>query len=179
MSKDSDETKILLDADVIRNFIDGEKLDLLPKIFPNSFCIIDRVKNELCKSAKLKPVIETFIKRHKINQIKFPEHNYEFLHEYAILTSTKHNPKGDGESACLAYARFNNTYISSSNLSDVAEYCKEYGIRNIPTMDLLEEALKKKLITEKSVDVFLCKSILKGDKLPAKTWKEYVKLIKK
>ena len=41
-------TKIVLDADVINHFVRGNRLSLLPKIFPEyQFVVLDVVKKEL------------------------------------------------------------------------------------------------------------------------------------
>ena len=41
-------TKIVLDADVINHFVRGNRLSLLPKIFPDyQFIVLDVVKKEL------------------------------------------------------------------------------------------------------------------------------------
>lgn len=177
MSKEEDKTKILLDADVIINFINGNKLSLLAKIFPNRFCIIDRVKIELSKRNSAKIIVDNFIQTEKIEEISFPDTDYEILREYSILVSTEYG-LGDGESACLAYARFRATYISSSNLADVSKYCKEHNIKNIPTMELLREAMRKRIMTEHEIDVFIQNCLSKGDRLPARNWKDYEKVSK-
>lgn len=169
---EEDKTKILLDADVVINFINGEKLDLLVKIYPNRFCLLDRVKAELYKRRETKEEVEKILKTKEIEEIKFPDDDMEILFEYGSLISER---LGDGESACLAFARFRKKYISSSNIKDVHNYCKQYGIKNIPTMELLREALNKKLMTIKAVNEFIKKCIEKDSKLPAKSWDEYLK----
>lgn len=176
MNNPDDKTKILLDADVIRNFLSGEKLNILCKIFPRRFCIIDRVREELFRSKNLKGKIEKFILEEQIEIIKFPDDDMDIVFEYAKLLSYG---LGDGESACLSFARYRKKYISSSNLKDVANYCREHSITNIPTMELLKIAKNKNLLTENEINVFLSKCINDGHKLPSKTWKEYEKKMSK
>ncbi len=173
MSAEEDKTKILLDADVVINFIKGEKLDLLVKIYPNRFCLLDRVKTELYKRRETKEAVEILLETKSIEDVTFPEDDMDILFEYGRLKSDR---LGDGESACLAFARFRKKYISSSNIKDVHNYCKQYGIKNIPTMELLREALNKKLMTIKAVNEFIKKCIEKDSKLPAKSWDEYLRL---
>jgi hypothetical protein len=45
--------------------------------------------------------------------------------------------KGDGESACIAYVRYSNDIIGSSNLSDVKNYCNLHSIDLLTTMDFV------------------------------------------
>lgn len=173
MITEEDKTKILLDADVVINFIKGDKPDLIAKIYPGRFCLLDRVKAELYKRKETKEEVEKILKTKAIEEIKFPEEDMDILFEYGSL---KREGLGDGESACMAIARYKKTYIASSNIKDVHEYCKKHGIKNIPTMEMLREALNKKLISTKAVNEFITKCIEKDSKLPANSWEEYEKM---
>src|SRR5665647_2041324 len=116
-----------------------------------------------------------FIKTENIQEIGFPDSDMDIVFEYGRLIR---DGLGDGESACLAFARYRKTYISSSNLKDVLNYCKTNGIKNIPTMEVLREALAKNILTENEIDMFIGKCISKGERLPAKNWGEYIILDK-
>ena len=83
---------------------------------------------------------------------------------------------GEGESACMAVARFEKEYIASSNLKDIKAYCSEHGIIYYTTMDLLVEAINKKIMTEKECDQFINDVKAKGSRLPCNTMKEYLKM---
>ena len=61
MAKKSNDPKILLDCDVIIHFIKAGKQLLLPKIFPERFVILDKVKAELDKHKSSKTSIDNFI----------------------------------------------------------------------------------------------------------------------
>ncbi len=166
------EPKILLDSDVIRNFISGNKINILHKIFPKRFCILDRVKNELLRSKSLVIPVTDFINNSKIEEIIFPEKNRDILYEYSELL---YSGLGDGESACLAVARFYRKYIASSNLKDVKQYCEKHGIINYPTLEILHHAKINNIMSERDIDIFLNEAISKGRKLPFSTYKEYLK----
>jgi heterodisulfide reductase subunit A-like polyferredoxin len=175
MGKEFEEPKILLDADVIRNFISGGAINKLAKIFPNRLCILDIVKNELLRSKSLVQPVNDFITNSKIEEIIFPDDNYEILFEYSKLQSEKYGRLGDGESACLAVARFEKKYIASSNLKDIILYCKEHKIKNYPTFEILHEAKIKGIMTEKEIDTFINTAKSKGRKLPYDSYKEFLK----
>jgi predicted nucleic acid-binding protein len=172
MESKEKEPKILLDSDVIRNFISGNKINILHKIFPKRFCILDRVKKELLRSKSLIKPVTDFIRNGKIEEIIFPEENRDILYEYSKLMS---DGLGDGESACLAVARFDRKFIASSNLKDVKQYCEEHGITNFPTLEILHHAKINNIMSEKEIDIFLYEAIRKGSKLPFSTYKEYLK----
>ena len=172
MDRAGEEPKVLLDSDVIRNFISGKKIDVLARIFPNRLCIVDIVKKELIRSKKLETIVAEFIKKNRIEEIPFPENDYDILFEYAKLVSDK---LGEGESACLAIARYKKKYIASSNLKDVKQYCKTYGIKNYPTFDILHIARTNRIMTEKEINNFIEEAIRDGRKLPYRTYMEYLK----
>ena len=93
--------KIVLDADVIIHFSKGERLYMLPKIFPSyDFVVLDFVRDEL-RGANRQEVDRQEELLQNIRIIEFDPQG-EMLHEYLALTATR----GKGESACMAYCRF-------------------------------------------------------------------------
>lgn len=174
MSENKDQEKILLDSDVIRHFIKGDRLLYLPKIFPNRLIIVDIVKDELCRSHSIATTVNNFISFTKVELMTFPS-DITIKKEFARLIKMGF---GEGESACMAVARFNKQIIASSNLKDIKVYCKENSIKYITTMDVLVEALENKIMDETECDYFIYNVKLKGSKLPCDTIKEYVNKFK-
>ncbi len=170
MSK-KNEPNILLDSDVVRHFLNGNRIHQLSAIFPNRFVMLDKVKNELCRSKGLVTPVTNFLSMFKIPVITFPAKG-EIIKEYAILMKKF----GEGESACMAVARFENEFIASSNLKDIKAYCNQHGIVYYTTMDLLVEAMNKKIMTEAECDQFINDVKTKGSRLPCNTMKEYAKM---
>ena len=93
----------------------------------------------------------------------------EILQEYYRLKSKF----GKGESACMAYCRFNHDVIGSSNLKDILDYCIENGIVYLTTLDFIAEAYRKKILTEQECDYFLYMADSKG-KIPYKSIVAYI-----
>ncbi len=170
MSK-KNEPSILLDSDVVRHFLNGGRIHQLSAIFPNRFVMLDKVKDEMCRSKGLVTPVTNFLSMFKIPVVSFPM-NGDIIKEYARLTKMF----GEGESACMAVARFQNDFIASSNLKDIKAYCTQYGITYYTTMDILVEALNKKILTEKECDDFITDVKAKGSKLPCNTIQEYLKI---
>lgn len=168
MNKKTTDPQILLDADVIRHFLNGGRIFDLPKIFPNQFVILDIVKDELIRSKSLKQSVENFLDYSKIEIVSFPS-KLEIIKEYAQLKQQF----GEGESACMAVARFEKKYIASSNLKDIKAYCKTYAIIYYTTMDLLCIAMEKKILTNEDCNEFIKKVKEKGSKLPCDTIEEF------
>lgn len=158
--KTNEEPRILLDCDVIIHFTKAGKQLLLPKIFPNRFVILDKVKAELDKRKKSIVALNNFIEWSKIEVIPFPNEK-AIIMEYAKL---KYN-MGDGEAACMAVAKHTKDYIASSNLKDIKEYCNHFGIVYLTTMDILLEAYTKNILNEAECNAFIQEVKEKGSKL--------------
>lgn len=142
---------VLLDADVLIHFYKGDKLGLLPDIVnPLRLCLLEKVYKEL--KYGVKSYVDQMITYKLISEKSIEEDNNIYLE--TIKLSSK---LGIGESACLAYARFKNEVIASSNLSDIAEYCNSHQIDYMTTMDLLVIALDKKIMTAKECNQFITK----------------------
>ncbi|HEY0091684.1 MAG TPA: hypothetical protein VGB43_04275 [Flavobacterium sp.] len=160
MGKKSDEPKILLDCDVIIHFTRAGKQLLLPKIFPDRFVILDKVRAELDKHKGKLTAVANFVEWSKIPVIAMPP-QIEILKEYSLLKKEM----GEGEAACLAVAKHTKDYIASSNLRDIGDYCKTHGIVYLTTMDILLQAYLNGIMDEEECDNFIKEVKQKGSKL--------------
>ena len=165
---------ILLDADVIIHFLKGSKILLLPKILSGILVILDVVKNELCYSPQHRTPINNFINFCKIEVRSFPS-DPNIIKEYACLRKSF----GDGESACMAYAKYQKCCIASSNLTEIKLYCTNNNIQYLTTMDILVEAFQKGIMTESECDQFIAVVKKQKSKLPYNYIAEYIKLTSK
>ena len=158
------QVRIVLDSDVVIHFINGECLNRLPAIFSKyKFVILDIVYNrELSKDLASKRQIDNQINYLKNIEIIPWKPSLEMTKEFAILKQTK----GIGESACLAYCKFHNDVLASSNLRDTKAYCQKENITYLTTLDFLWYAKKYKILTEQECDEFIQKVISKRSILP-------------
>ena len=170
MNRNNNEPKILLDSDVVRHFINGNQLLVLSGIFPNRFVMLDKVKNELCRSKSIVLQVNNFLTMTRVPVIPFPSDRV-ILKEYAILS----REFGEGESACMAVARHQQQFIASSNLKDISKYCKMHGITYLTTMDILLEAFNKGILTKAQCDTFIQDVKANGSKLPCNTLDEFIR----
>ena len=152
--------RIVLDADVIIHFAKGERLSMLPSIFPEyDYVVLDKVYDEL-KSVRNQLDNQILLLK---NIVKIPFQPIgEMLLEYARLKSRY----GDGESACMSYCRFTSNIIGSSNLRDIREYCSRHKITHLTTLDFLYYAWRKGLMTEDECKDFIFIVVSKGSRLP-------------
>ena len=149
---------ILIDSDVISHFISAGKLDILPLIFPdNKILLLDKVYCEIERFHKRKLLIDKILASGSFTLLPFPEDTPEIKKEYVYIMKSLF--KGDGESACMAVARFNNNIIASSNLKDIRQYCDLHSIDYLTTMDFLCSALTQKTFSLKECDEFISRVI--------------------
>ena len=166
--------KILIDADVLIHFYKGEQLFLLPKIYTNKIIILDKVYDEL-RIVELKHFIDNLIKMKFLHDEALDNSSSEIKMEYFRLK----RDFGPGESAVMAYCRFNNDVVASSNLRDIKTYCESNNIKYLTTMDFLAEAYRKGILNETECDYFIYNVKSKGSKLiqHINTIKDYIESI--
>lgn len=162
-------TEIVLDADVIIHFAKGGWLATLPSIFPEyEYILLDYVREEI--KGDLRRQLDFQIQTlRNITPVAF-EQTGEIIHEYARL----HRTFGKGESACMAYCRFHNNVLGSSNLRDILTYCETNGITYLTTVDFLYYAVRRNIMTRQQADDFILQVNAKGSRLPVINWNTYV-----
>lgn len=157
-------TKIVLDADVMIHFIQGDSLSLLFEIFPEyGYIILDVVYSELTKNRATKYQLDNTL---KLYSSKFSKVNFtpmgQSRQEYARLIATL----GRGESACMVYCRDNQDVLGSSNLRDIKQYCEDNRITYLTTLDFLYYAFIRHKMTAKEITDFIIQVKSKGSRLP-------------
>ncbi|NWJ51295.1 MAG: hypothetical protein HXX14_20455 [Bacteroidetes bacterium] len=162
---------ILIDADVVSHFIYAGEILSLPTIFKNKIFILDKVYAELQRFPKRKVEIDNILNFKLLEIMPFPEDNIEIKKEYAFLK--KFRLKGDGESACMAVARYTNNILASSNLKDTAEYCKMHRVDYLTTMDFLYEAFRINIFSLERCNTFISKVKASGNKLPVNRLEDF------
>ena len=162
--------KIVLDADVIIHFSEGESLGMLPQIFDEcEYIVLDYVYEEVRRKEvreQLQKQIEWF---KSIRLVEFAPTG-EMIHDYARVL----RERGKGESACLVYCMYNHDVVGSSNLRDIREFCEEHGIAYLTTCDFLYYAWKRGKMSEAEVVAFIENVKKKGSKLPDIDIRHYV-----
>jgi predicted nucleic acid-binding protein len=161
--------KILLDCDVLIHFQKGGKLSVLGDLFSEDLILLDIVKDEFYAINRQPALFDFFIERYHIDVIDFPTDDPLLLSEFTGLSKNF----GRGESACMAFARFNKNIIASSNLKDIKSYCFRHSITIYTTMDILNLAEEKGLLAEQECDEFITTVRNKNSRLPVQSLSEY------
>lgn len=160
--------KIVLDADVVIHFLRGGQIGFLHKIFSNQLYMPDVVFEETF-FGKDKNAVGNLFNFGFVKPLEIKSDRRIFT-EYSRLRSKY----GKGESACMAYCRFSNDVIGSSNLRDIHDYCTENGIEFLTTLDFLAEAYHKGILSEADCDYFIYQADTKG-KIPFRSIVDYIK----
>jgi predicted nucleic acid-binding protein len=94
--------------------------------------------------------------------------------EKEYLHIKKWQSKGNGESACMAVAKYNtNAIIASSDLKDISHYCKMHKLNYLTTMDFLCAAKEKNIFSADDCNKFIKTVIEKGSALPVSKIEDY------
>jgi len=160
--------KILVDSDILIHFAKGGALSFLPSIFPEyQYIILSTVYDEV---KSLHTQLDNQIKFLKNIMLEKFDPTGEMLLEFANLKNTF----GDGESACMAYCKFNHDVVGSSNLKDIKEYCIDNNITYVTTLDFLYYAFRRNILTADDCNKMIQDVRTHGSKLPDIKIEEYV-----
>ncbi len=162
---------ILIDADVVSHFISGGQIFLLPQVFESQVYILDKVYAELEMWKSKKKQVDNLINMNLIKRIDFPNERHEIVKEYYRIKNKLF--KGDGESACMAVARYSDRIIASSNLKDIKDYCEEFDLQYLTTMDFICKAYRTNMLTEDECNKFINNVLKAGSKLPVTNMKDW------
>jgi len=166
-----EKVKIVLDADVIIHFAKGGLLNVLPSIFPEyEFVVLDKVLEEVHKPA-LTQLQNQMLFLKNIREVKFGQ-SAEERREFARLVSQLY--LGKGESACMAYCRFNHDVVGSSNLRDIADYCKENKIVYLTTLDFLYYGIQRSVFSKEAAVEFIKRVNSQNSRVPEVDFDTYV-----
>ena len=163
-----EKVKIILDADVLLHFAKAERLNMLPEILPEyEHVVLSTVYDEIGSIQNQLDNQVFFLKN--ISKETFNPTG-EMMIEYARLLRTF----GKGESACMAYCRYTNNVIGSSNLKDIRKYCEKQKITYLTTIDFLYYAIKRGKMSVEECEQFVKEVVAKGSKLPTVDFGKYL-----
>jgi predicted nucleic acid-binding protein len=165
---------ILIDADILIHFSLGDSLLRINDIYPQyEKWVLDVVEKEISKRlSSAHHQLQFALNQAIFKRVEMPSITSEAYKEFIRLK--KENPKiGEGEAACMAFARFNDHILASSNFRDIKKYCEQHQILYVSTMDLLKEAMDKNILTEEACDQFIDKVKKQGSQLPCNYMFEY------
>ncbi|MEY5042471.1 MAG: hypothetical protein RLZZ414_2035 [Bacteroidota bacterium] len=162
---------IIIDADVISHFIKANEIYAINSIFKYDILLLDKVYNELKNNLSWQKQIDNLLAQKILKLIPFPENNPNIKVEYFKIK--KQMLMGEGESACLAYVKFTQNIIASSNLKDIKQYCIANQITYLTTMDFLCHALQNNIFTLDRCNAFINNVLSNKSRLPVTKMQDY------
>lgn len=156
-----EKVKIVLDADVIIHFYKGGLLTFLPNILSEyEHIVLSHVRNEILYDIRSALDNQKLLLKN-ITYVDFVPQK-EMAKEYAQLVKRF----GKGESACMAYCKYTNNVVGSSNLRDIKDYCTQNNITYLTTCDFLYYAWKRQKMNIEEINNFINTVKDRGSKLP-------------
>lgn len=156
-----EKVKIVLDADVIIHFYKGGLLTFLPNILSEyEHIVLSHVRNEILYDIRSAMDNQRLLLKN-ITYIEFAPQK-EMAKEYALLVKRF----GKGESACMAYCKYTNNVVGSSNLRDIKDYCAQNNITYLTTCDFLYYAWRRQKMNIEEINNFINTVKERGSKLP-------------
>lgn len=156
-----EKVKIVLDADVIIHFYKGGLLTFLPNILSEyEHIVLSHVRNEILYDIRSALDNQKLLLKN-ITYVDFVPQK-EMAKEYAQLVKRF----GKGESACMAYCKYTNNVVGSSNLKDIKDYCAQNNITYLTTCDFLYYAWRRQKMNIEEINNFISTVKDRGSKLP-------------
>ena len=156
-----EKVKIVLDADVIIHFYKGGLLTFLPNILSEyEHIVLSHVRNEILYDIRSAMDNQRLLLKN-ITYVEFARQK-EMAKEYALLVKRF----GKGESACMAYCKYTNNVVGSSNLRDIKDYCAQNNITYLTTCDFLYYAWRRQKMNIEEINNFINTVKERGSKLP-------------
>ncbi len=165
---------ILIDSDVLIHFSIGGDLSMLNYIYPQyEKWILDVIEGEIAQRySSAHTQLQFLLDQNIFKRVAMPDVKTPVYAEFVRLTRGNRRI-GEGEAACMAFARFNEQVLASSNFKDIRAYCEEHEILYVSTMDLLRQAMDENILTEQVCNDFIAKVKQRGSKLPCNLMSEY------
>ena len=156
-----EKVKIVLDADVIIHFYKGGLLTFLPNILSEyEHIVLSHVRNEILYDIRSALDNQKLLLKN-ITYVDFAPQK-EMAKEYAQLVKRF----GKGESACMAYCKYTNNVVGSSNLRDIKDSCAQNNITYLTTCDFLYYAWRRQKMNIEEINNFISAVKSRGSKLP-------------
>jgi len=171
---------IFFDTDCLCAFLWVKEENILAGLYPGRIVLPAQVYEELKYVPHLLAQADRMLACGEISTAGMEAGSVEFRDYLKMTTAGEGTVRviGKGEAAAIAMAKERGGTLASNNLRDVSWYARKYRLSLITTGDILEEALRRQMITEAEGDCLWQKMIAKRRKLPTGSFSEYLALPK-
>lgn len=172
---------LFCDTDCLSAFLWVRNESLLPQLYPGKVIIPRPVYTELCRpnTPQLKNRIDVLLAQNLVSIQDIPIDSEEYSTYYQLTESPtkEHVVIGNGEAASISLAKKYGGIVASNNLRDIKSYISEFGLKHTTTSDILVDAYKRGLITEKEGNTIWANMLAKRRRLGAASFTDYLKQI--
>lgn len=173
---------LFFDDDCIAAFLWVGKQSILAQMYPGRIVIPRPVYDEFSAPGvqHLRDKIDLMIQRGQamLWSISTDSETYSLYFQMTQEPGEGRKIIGNGEAACLALAKEEKGIIASNNLRDICDYINEFGLQHITTGDIMVEAYRAGLISEKQGNIIWSKMLEKRRKIGANSFTEYLQINK-
>lgn len=170
----------IFDTDLLSTFLYTNCENVLTRIF-KQIIIPKKVYNELCQytdrngNTVFKEKIDILKKQQKVKIVELELGSEEWQLYFEMTTPSQMKGIkiiGQGEAACIAFAKANNAIICSNNLKDILFYVNKYNLEYLTTAKILYYSYENDIINWLEIEK-LWNIIKKRSKLPFDSFGEY------
>ncbi len=169
--------KYFFDTDCVSAFLWVRGESILSALYSRRIVLPAQVYEELKRVPHLLKRVDTMKDRGDLVIESIEMDSAEYYDYLQMTTRPEAGMRiiGKGEAAGIAMAKARDGILASNNLKDISAYVEKYDLKYITTGDILVEALRKGLISEKEGDMLWMAMIRKRRSLPAKSFTEYMR----
>lgn len=170
---------LFFDSDCISAFLWVKEEGILTQLYAKRIVLPKSVYDELSypRIAHLRARVDAMLAvgAARVEAIDTDTKEYQW---YYKLTAAPENGRmviGKGEAAALVLARSRNGIVASNNLKDICFYRNEFGLLHKTTGDILVEALRSGVITERQGNRIWENMLARRRKIGADSFSEYLR----
>lgn len=169
---------LFFDNDCLAAFLWVGEQSLLTQMYPGRIVIPKPVYDELSVPGieHIKRRIDAMIANNEVElrAIDTDSPIYDLYYTMTQEPTDGHKIIGNGEAACIAFAKEENGILASNNFSDILDYVAEFSLDYITTGDILVEAYNRNLITEQQGNKIWQEMLRRRRKIGANSFTEYL-----
>lgn len=175
--------RLYFDTDCVSSFLWVKQEDILINMYRDRIVLPQEVLVELSNPSipHIKNRITALLAQGDISiqSMLINSEEYNFFHAMALAHSGGEIVIGKGEAAAIALAKVYGGIVASNNLKDVRKYIEKYQLKHITTGDILLSAMDNGLMDESMGNRIWGNMLLKRRILPADSFSDYLKIIKR
>lgn len=168
---------IFFDTDILSSFLLTHHELILIQLFSGRMSLPRQVYDEINKVTLLKGKIEVLKIHHHIEIIDMDSGGAEENLYIQFINGTWMPGLpliGRGEAASIVLSHTRNGILASSNFRDVQPYVTHFGLNHLGTLDIIEQAYQKNLLSIAQCDHLVASMVRLNRRLPHRTFSDYL-----